>query len=238
MFFVHHKVFFVALNIGAYSTNTRIVSAAILVWLAQALHAEIPTAPMVNTLTPIEACVIVDDNRLTDAARAQIAECLGWQSVPEQRMCHGLYRLDAVESLPPDITKITADTVSLYSVGRSDLKGHVDIHTGTRVVSAQTASLYRDPDTQKVTRIELLGRVRYAEPGRLMLAKKVTLHPEDNTGEVEEVVYRLIMNGPVRSCLHEACTFYSTVCQSRLMVKKRNLQHMPAANTGLGSSRS
>ena len=138
-------------------------------------------------IEPINACVI--NNTLNN--RLQIAHCLDWDADDSFTMCHGRYQplnIDPVKD--PTAISITADHVSLYASGRSKLQGNVQIRQTYRVVDAQTATIYRDATTQKVTQIELLGQVRYIEPGKLMLAKSVTMSPEDRSGKLQEVLYR------------------------------------------------
>ena len=175
-----------ALNIGAYLTQTRRMVAAIIGCVALTVHADTSSPGT----TPIEACVVVPTTHLTNAVRLKIATCLGWQPNPDDPICHGSYRAVGEGSNTSNSMQITADSVSLYAVGRSDLVGHVEASSGTRVVNAQTAALFRDPKTQKITRVELFGEVRYVEPDRLMFAKKVTLHPDDRSGEIKDVLYR------------------------------------------------
>lgn len=147
------------------------------------------SAPMIYE--PIQACVIATDVSLTDAMRAQYAQCLGWTSTRVSPLCLGSYQPVIVEPLEnPDVVQIQADKASFYSNQRSKLSGHVEIQQGSRIVNAQTAYVYRDAKTNQVTQIELLGQVRYLEPDRLMIARKAILHPQDKSGQVEDVIYR------------------------------------------------
>ena len=138
-------------------------------------------------IEPIHACVI--NSNLSN--RLQLAQCLGWEVDDSLTMCHGRYQsinLDPVKD--PTAISISADHVSLSASGQSKLKGNVKVRQTYRVVDAQTATIYRDAATKKVTQIELLGRVRYIEPGKLMLAKTVTINPEDRSGILKDVLYR------------------------------------------------
>ena len=139
---------------------------------------------------PVEACVVTRDEPLTSSSRLRLAHCLGW--LESSSLCHGLYRPLNISPIPDkEEVRISADEVSLYFSGRSKLQGHVAVRQTDRVVSAQTAYIYRDEKTHQVTRIDLLGGVTYVEPDRLMIARKATLYPEDKTGKVEDVLYRL-----------------------------------------------
>lgn len=140
---------------------------------------------------PVQACVVTRDLPLNYATRAQIAQCLGWNTNPSYPLCRGYYQpLQMTPLSSSNEIRIAADEVSFYAKGRSDLKGHVEVRQKQQIVNAQTAYIYRDAKTNAVTRIELLGDVRYLEPDRLMLAKKATIYPHGKAGTVEDVIYR------------------------------------------------
>lgn len=143
---------------------------------------------------PVQACVIARDVELTPALRSQFAQCLGWQNAPSYSLCGGYYTPIIISPLPGDEIRITANNVSLYREGRSELSGNVEVQQAGRVVNAQTAYLYRDAKTNQVTKIELLGEVRYFEANRLMIARKVTLNPQDKSGKIEDALYRFNYN--------------------------------------------
>ena len=139
---------------------------------------------------PIHACVLVRETPLTPIVRANIAECLGWQ-YDSSSLCRGFYQPDNLSSKAwGDETRVLADEVSFYPDGRSELKGHVEVQQVARIVNAKTAYVYRDAKTNQVTRIELYGDVRYREPDRLVVAQKVTLNPQDKSGQLENTLYR------------------------------------------------
>lgn len=156
-------------------------------FIAEVYAAETSETSPLN-VESIEACVVMRDTPLTDETRKKIASCLGWQENTLLSRCHGSYQYPTFSS--SNNTRIMADQVSLYSVGESKLKGHVEIKSNTRIVTAKTATLYRDPKTQQVTKIELYDDVHFVESTRSMWAKKVTLHPDDHSGVIEDVLYR------------------------------------------------
>lgn len=140
---------------------------------------------------PVHACVIARDLDLTDAVRAQSAQCLGWQAQRSTPLCQGTYQNITITPLDnDDEVRIMADEVSFYQNKPSTLKGHVEVQQSQRVVNAQTAYVYRDVKTNKVTKIEFLGDVRYLEPDRMMIARRAVINPQDNSGEVSDVLYR------------------------------------------------
>ncbi|MFI4919056.1 MAG: LPS-assembly protein LptD [Legionellales bacterium] len=143
------------------------------------------------TSEPVQACVIASDVDLTDAIRAQFAQCLGWHSDQSSPLCLGHYQPITVSPLAnADEIRILADRVSFYRDKRSTLSGHVEVQQTQRVVNAQTAYVYRDIKTNKVTKIEFLGEVRYLEPNKLMIARKATVNPQDKSGQTEDVLFR------------------------------------------------
>ncbi len=140
---------------------------------------------------PVQACVIARDVDLTDALRAQFAQCLGWKSDESSPLCLGNYQPLTVAPLESsDEIHIMADQVSLYRDQRSTLTGHVQVQQEQRIVNAQTAYVYRDSKTNQVTQVEFLGDVRYLEPDRLMIARTATINPQDKSGETTDVLYR------------------------------------------------
>jgi LPS-assembly protein len=133
----------------------------------------------------------VRDTPLTTEVREKIATCLGWQSDLLVALCRGNYQDDNMSNFSSSSQMIVmADQVSFYSVGQSELKGHVEIKSKARMVTAKTATLYRAEKTQRIKRIELHDNVHFIEPKRSMWAKKVVLNPSDHSGIIEEVLYR------------------------------------------------
>lgn len=142
---------------------------------------------------PVQACVVARDVDLTDAIRSRFAQCLGWQTDAPSvlSVCRGSYHPIRITPLTDDNeVRIMAKEVSFYHEGRSQLTGDVEVQQTERVINAQTAYVYRDAKSNKVTKIELLGEVRYLEPDRLMIARKATINPQDKSGKVEDVLYR------------------------------------------------
>ncbi len=144
---------------------------------------------------PVHACVIAQDTKLTNALRAEYGQCLGWQANANVPVCLGSYKPIAITPLSsPDEIKMMSDKVSLYQNKPSTLSGHVEIQQNQRVVSAETARVYRDPKNNQITKIELIGDVRYMEPDRLVIARKAVLNPQDKSGYTEDVLYRFNTN--------------------------------------------
>ncbi len=151
--------------------------------------------PMLHAATldvePVRACVIFRDTPLTPSTRALLSQCLAWANDDFMPTCHGGYLPITVAPLSEaDGVQIKADEVSFYAEGRSRLSGHVEVHQNQRIVSAETAYVYRDAKKNQVTKIELLGDVHLIEPDRLMIARKATINPQDKSGQIEDVLYR------------------------------------------------
>ncbi|KTD17656.1 LPS-assembly protein LptD [Legionella jordanis] len=170
-----------------------LVASLTLIAVALGAHHAIAYAEDVLEVEPVQACVIARDVNLTDAIRSHFAECLGWESplISPAPVCRGSYQPINITPLSdPEEIQITAGNVSFSNSGRSDLTGGVEVQQGLRVVNAQTAYVYRDASSHKISKIELLGEVRYLEPDRLMIARKATIYPDSKAGSVEDVLYR------------------------------------------------
>ncbi len=145
------------------------------------------TSPL--TVESIEACVIPNETPLTKTTRQHISDCLGWDEKVLVGLCQGKYRENPTFSTSSQ-TEISADEVSFYAEGESSLKGHVQVKTPERMVTAKTASLYRDPKTKRITRVVLHEQVHLVEKNRSIWAKKATLHPTTASGRIQDVIYR------------------------------------------------
>lgn len=178
-----------ALNIRFYYTLASVVLLAVALVTSVTYHSVAQAANI--EIEPVQACVLAPSTLLTNSVRSKIAQCLGWENNVACPVCHGFYTpINITPLADANETQITADGVSFYPSGRSELVGHVNVHQSQRVVNAQTAYVYRDAKTRQVTKIELLGEVQYLEPGRLMIAKKATINPNDKSGRVMDALYR------------------------------------------------
>lgn len=139
----------------------------------------------------VTACVIPFKQPLSRAERSQLGACLGWRTDERYPICQGAYTPIDIPPVAADEIRIQADETSFYTQERSELKGNVEVLQTQRMVTAETAYLYRDAKTSKVNRIELLGNVRFMEPDHLMIAQKAVINPQDKSGFVEDVLYRM-----------------------------------------------
>lgn len=178
-------------NLFSKARRSKILVALVLVGLATGVIYYYPAQAADALVEPVQACVFASDLHLNPETRARLARCLEWEAHQGSSICQGFYRPIIIQPLADkEETQISADNVSFYPEGRSDLSGHVEVRQAQRIVNAQTAYVYRDANTKQVTKIELLDNVRYLEPGRMMLASKATINPNDKSGHVENVVYR------------------------------------------------
>ncbi len=160
-----------AVNIKFYYTLTSFALAA----MGLAMGLANPYAA--TAVIPVEACVVARNMPLTPLYREKLARCLGWHTETSSSICHGFYQPLQLPSLADeDEIHIMANDVSLYQKGRSTLQGNVEVHQVQRIVNAQTAYIYRDATTNKITHIELLGDVRYLEPDRQMIAQRAMIN--------------------------------------------------------------
>lgn len=166
----------------------------LLIILSLGLSSKNSFATQAPLTEPVHACVLSKDVDLTDAIRFRFAECLGWQRerrFPISPLCEGYYEPIVINPLDtPEEIRIVANETSLYQTGTSKLSGGVEVQQNQRVVNAQTAYIYRDPKTEEITQIELIGNVHYKEPNRLMLASRAKINPQDKSGKIENVLYR------------------------------------------------
>lgn len=176
-----------AVNIKSYYTLTG-TGLAVASLAAGAIY--YATSYAADVMIPVQACVMARNVPLTLFTREKFAQCLGWTVDNNIPLCRGTYQPLDITPLPDEEIRVVADEASLYAEGRSLFKGNVAVRQEQQIVNAQTAYIYRDAKTNKVTKIELLGEVRYLEQDRLMIARKATLNPQDKSGVIEDVLYR------------------------------------------------
>ncbi|MCX7090748.1 MAG: LPS assembly protein LptD [Legionellales bacterium] len=124
-----------------------------------------------------------------------IASCLGWQASQQPSFCRGAYSPLPLQPLPdPNAIELKADQVSFRPTGTSDLRGHVQVQQDSRMVTARTASVYRNAQTHQIERIDLDSDVHFMDPGRLMIAQHGHFYPKDKSGYVQKAVYRFDTN--------------------------------------------
>lgn len=185
-----------ALNISSYGAKRKIQKSffyaisLMTIALLLTIYYQYTYASSSITIEPIQACIVPNASNLTPKARSQIAQCLGWQPNACSICCGSYKPINLVPLSTTDEVQIGANQVVFSNQGRSTLSGHVEVQQKERMVTAETAYVYRDTKSNKITKIELLGDVHYIEPERLMIARKAVINPQDKSGQVEDVLYR------------------------------------------------
>ncbi len=150
-----------------------------------------------NQKEVVRACVPVFSSNMDAADRSHYARCLLWHDETGQGLCQGQYTpITLPHYKDKEAVMLEADSTSFY-IDRplsSILKGNVRVQQADRMISANTAYVYRNSKSGQVERIELVGDIEYREPDRLIWAQKANIHPQDKTGKIENVLYRLDLN--------------------------------------------
>ncbi len=129
----------------------------------------------------------------------EIANTLGW--VPTgQNLCGGVYQEPAIVlscANPVDLdeapTTITADRTLSYSAeGTSQIEGNVVLTQPGRKMTADKATLYRDPTTKEIRQILLQGNVHYYESGKHLVSDVVFMDLQEKYVQLDEALYRLV----------------------------------------------
>ncbi|MDF1758273.1 MAG: LPS-assembly protein LptD [Legionellaceae bacterium] len=142
-------------------------------------------------IEPVRACVLSGDASLDNSLRSKISYCLGWKVSSKSSYCNGEYSPIRMRTpSDPKSFEASANSSSLQLDGRSQLKGDVLIRQKNRVVSAETANIYRDADTKSITKIELTGGVRLIAPDILVFARDAVIYPKEESGTLHDVIYR------------------------------------------------
>lgn len=139
-----------------------------------------------------------------------IAEQLGW--VPNKLdICKGHY-LDPLQAytqttltkLGQSFTHIDAAQSHFSFEGTSTLSGHVVINQPGRLLQAEKAYFYRDPNTGKITTMDLLGGIQFEEPNLLIKAQKAHFNLNNQSGYLTAIIYRILLrNSMLFKGIHE-----------------------------------
>jgi LPS-assembly protein len=165
----------------------------VFIGLGCAFHAE------AESRQPISACVSVEKRRqLVEQFQNQNAflQYLQWIDDKHLSPCCGGYfaGLPAVEELPFNQMKMTAEEVFLNEFGCSKLNGHVTLQYNQQLLEADTAYAVRDQHSGKITRVELVENVSIREPGKKIVADYAQYFPEKGLGYVWNAAYRVDLN--------------------------------------------
>ncbi len=127
-------------------------------------------------------------------AKDTIAKILGWVQTGENR-CGGYY-LEPAFNYPDDLLK--ENLVQIYSNqpftfsrrGTSTFEGKVTVSRYGQQITADKAYLYRDPNTGKLSAIDLMGDVHLREPNSLIVAKKGHFDIKNREQSLMDILYR------------------------------------------------
>jgi LPS-assembly protein len=146
------------------------------------------------------SCFTEKNTLFKDLQAKDISSCLKWIEDPlALTLCHGFYYeppLIAKTAEPPPIDKvpitITATAPSLFSrEGVSFLEGNVSISEPGREITADKITLYRNPQTEKLSTSLLLGNVRLQESGKLVVAEKGEVDFVNKKTTLNNAIYRI-----------------------------------------------
>lgn len=129
--------------------------------------------------------------------RIEISDLLNW--TPSNNLCHGFYQEPPVVAGTPipgavnnQPTEITAQGPTiLKSQGWSMLNKDVVVTQPGRLIQADTAYIYRDKKTKKVTKIVLIGHVQLQEHGKLIITPKATLYVLSHQIIFNQTIYHI-----------------------------------------------
>src|SRR5579862_1553267 len=126
------------------------------------------------------------------------AEQLGWVASTDNH-CGGYY-LEEPFLYPVKVDKSSAVEITghhgLFSQrGISNLVGGVTINRFGQQITADQAYLYRDPETFKLTAINMIGDVHLREPNTLIVGKKGYYNFKSKNKSLIDVLYRTTLNG-------------------------------------------
>lgn len=127
-----------------------------------------------------------------------LPEQLGW--IPDNSYQCGGYYLEAPFTYPINVGKsgtveITSNQTLFAQHGTSILDGSVTVTRQGQQITANQAHLYRDPETGKLTSMDLLGDVHLREPNTLVVAKKGRYDFTTRSKSLVDIFYRTTLNG-------------------------------------------
>lgn len=125
-------------------------------------------------------------------AHDTIAKVLGWAASTNR--CGGYY-LDQPIQYPLEVIKnksvaITSKEGIYAQYGTSILEKQVTVTRLGQQITANKAYLYRDPETGKISAIDMMGNVHLYEPNTLIVGKKVHYNFDTHAKSLSDIYYR------------------------------------------------
>jgi LPS-assembly protein len=131
-----------------------------------------------------------------------IAKALGWiASNDTQNRCGGYY-IDAPIIYPESLLNtdkilIESDQGLFSFHGTSSSQGKITITRNGQQITANRGWLYRDPETGKLSAIDLRGDVRLHEPNQLVVGKQLHYDLKNGTKSFNDILYRATIYGDI-----------------------------------------
>lgn len=131
-------------------------------------------------------------------ARDSLAQQLGWV-VNKKSFCGGYY-LEEPFVYPTNPTdagsvEITGKSGIISLRSKSTLEGKVSITRHGQQITANSAYLYRDPNTYKLSAVEMTGNVNLREPNTLIVAKQGRYDFQTDEKSLKDILYRTTLSG-------------------------------------------
>ena len=131
------------------------------------------------------------DKNLTKSA---VADALGWVSSDENR-CGGYYLeppfIDAKELIANQSAMRVTGNEGVFSLhGTSTYEGNVTITQDGQQIMANRAYVYRSPETEEYSGIDLIGHVSFRKPNDLILARCGHIDLENDNKILRDILYR------------------------------------------------
>ena len=150
---------------------------------------------------------------LTPELRERISTWLDWQDFNsvgcgvqkgvkgKYNACGGLYKEPVLEGFSPQLptqndARVSANEARIQAEGQSTLVGDVVVVQPEKQMTADTAYIYRDPQTKQITQIDLFGHVSFREPGRVMYGTEGHYLPKTEQGYLNNALYRISLAKP------------------------------------------
>ncbi len=129
----------------------------------------------------------------------QVANLLGWISTPNANLCNGFFaepqELKA-NPIPPVFNKAPVQITytgpgEIYAKGRSVINKDIVVTQPGRIATADKAIIYREPDSGKLSYVQLEGNVQVHEYGKLVRGQYSKIDFENHTFEAQSTLYHI-----------------------------------------------
>lgn len=141
---------------------------------------------------------LTSDAAISSLTADNLARQLGWVASTDNN-CGGYY-LEPPLVYPISVAKdssieITSNQTLFTQHGTSMLEGKVTVTRYGQQLTANKAYLYRNPDTGKLSSMEVIGNVHLREPNTLIVGRMGRYNFETKTKSLSDIFYRTALNG-------------------------------------------